>query len=479
MLRPHPVAYVTAGAPCRIFIFAGRANGVRSAQVVGTKKLLLVALGCGGMLFAAGSAQSEIVARVASDGALALGSKGTPYVAYVRGTRVILTSRTGAAKWRPVTIAQTTPRATVKAFKVGPAGPVALVQSADDRTLVLVRKQGRGWETIRLASVPATMALGWPGLALDAKGLAVVSYTRWNSLNLNSQLQLVRVDARGRLSVQRITRNGFPQSLVPPPSVPVLVGGRAHVVEEYGYETVTAALEWYPDGKTWTGLGLDVTRGEFPIGPVLAGLLRGRLYVAWSISMAAYGAVPVTLVERINNASSAFVLERALTTGLALPAAGPEVAANEWVSADELGMDGDDVVWSGTVVDGEGSVGLDGWIGGLAASPRGGRDLLLERAGNLEWFRSPVALAKRVTIRAVPAAGGIAVSGRVEGASGGQVAIYRERPDGTRELAGTKQLAGESFSFTDGTAARPLLYRAVYTAPGTGIPYAALSRPIM
>jgi hypothetical protein len=446
---------------------------------LGAKTLLLVALGCVGLLGAAVSAQAEIVARGAADGMLALNAKGTPSVAYVRGARVVVSTRAGQAKWRTASAATVTAGATVRAFKVGAAGPVALVQSADDRTLVLVRKRGTKWQTVRIATVPGTMALGWPGLTLDAKGLPVVAYTRWNSLNLNTQLQLVRVDARGRLSVQSVTRGGFPQSTVPPSASPVLVGGRAHVVQAYGFHTVTGAFEWYPSGKTWTGLGLDVSRGEFPIGPMLAGLLQGRLYAAWSQSMAGFGAVPVTLVERATNASSEFILDRALTTALALPVSGAEVAANQWVAGEELGLEGDGVIWAGTVVSGEQTVELDGWIGGLAISPKAGRDVLLERGGNLEWYRAPGKLATRVTLRAIPEAGGVTLEGAVESASAGRVTVFRERPGRAREVAGTAQVSGGSFSFTDRTADRPLLYRAVYTAPSTGIPYAALSRPIL
>ena len=80
------------------------------------------------------------------------------------------------------------------------------------------------------------MALGWPGLALDAKGLPAVAYARWRSLNLNTQLQLVRVDARGKPSTQNVTRGGFPRSMVPPSAAPVFVGGRLHVVEAYGFD---------------------------------------------------------------------------------------------------------------------------------------------------------------------------------------------------------------------------------------------------
>jgi hypothetical protein len=441
--------------------------------------LVLTGLVCAAGLGTAGTAQAEIVARSAADGLLALDAKGTPSVAYVRGTRVIVATRAGNAKWRSVSAGRTTAGATVRAFKVGAAGPVTLVESSDDRTLVLVRKRGSGWQSVRLARLPSTMALGWPGLALDRQGLPLVAYSRWNSLNLNTLLRLVRIDARGRPSTQNVTRGGFPQSIVPPPAAPVLVGGRAHVVEVYGYHTVTAALEWYPDGKTWTGLGLDVTRADFPVGPLLAGLVQGKLYATWSLSMAAFDAVPVTLAERVTNPSSAFVLERALTTALALPASGAEVAANQWVAEEELGLGGDSVVWAGTVVNGEETVSLDGWIGGLAVAPKAGRDLLLERGGNLEWYRSPAKLTTRVRVRAFPSADGVTLDGSVEGANNGRVTIFRERGDGTRQAAGTAQVDGGFFSFTDRTATRPLLYRAVYTAPGTGIPYAALSRPIL
>ena len=59
---------------------------------------------------------------------------------------------------------------------------------------------------------------------------------------------------------------------------------------------------------------------------------------------------PVTLAERVTNASSAFILDRALTSALALPASGAEVAANQWVTSEELGLGADGVVWAGTVV---------------------------------------------------------------------------------------------------------------------------------
>jgi len=155
------------------------------------------------------------------------------------------------------------------------------------------------------------------------------------------------------------------------------------------------------------------------------------------------------------------------------------VAANEWVGADELGLQGNGSIWAGTVISRRSEVQLDGWIGGLAVAPKGGRDLLLERGGDLDWFRSPRKLSTRVSIAAVPGESSVFVDGRVEGASNRKVTIYRERPGTPRELVGTAQLSDGSFSFVDRTTSRPLLYRAVYTEVGTAIPFAALSRPIL
>src|SRR3954451_21048989 len=68
--------------------------------------------------------------------------------------------------------------------------------------------------------------------------------------------------------------------------------------------------------------------------------------------MLGFGFVPVTLaVHRVGSIEvhSEFVLDRALTTALALPPSGPEIAANEWVDDFDLGLDGDRDVWAGVV----------------------------------------------------------------------------------------------------------------------------------
>jgi hypothetical protein len=423
--------------------------------------------------------RAEIVARGVHDGVLALGPTGTPHVAYVRGTSVLVSTRVSKGRWRAAKAGSVSSGSTVMAFRVGARGPVALVQSADDRTLDLIRARGGGWQRIKLAGrLPARMALGWPGLLLDAGGLPIVASARLDTDTLDSQLILSRVDARGGVRSQRVTAEGFPQSYVPPPATPVLVRGRVHVIEAYGYHGVTGTIEWYPDGNTWTGVFLDVGYGDFPLGPLLGRTgPTGTVYAAWTQSMTGYGGVAVTLATHGRSTASKFVLNRALTTALALPATGPEVAANQWVAADELGLAGEAQVWAGTVVRGTSRVQLDGWIAGLATAPSDGRDLLLGLPSGLCWFRSPRPLATRVTIDArTQGDGGVRVSGRVSGGSGGKVTLYRERPGTARTAVGQAALSGGGFSFVDRPRARPLLYRAVYTDPVTGIPYAALLR---
>jgi hypothetical protein len=305
-----------------------------------------------------------------------------------------------------------------------------------------------------------------------------VAYTRWSSVTQNSQLLLARIAAGGPVRSTRITAEGFPQSFVPPPAAPVLVRGRVHVVESYGYLGVVGTIEWYPDGRTWTGLFLDAGLGEFPIGPVLArSSPTGTVYATWTESLLGYGATPVSLAVHGRSTTSEFVLDRALTAALALPASGPEIAANEWVAADEFDLARQGQVWAGTVVRGRSRVQLDGWISGFAAAPRGGRDMLLSRSAGLSWFRSPRELATRVSIEAIAHPDGtVHVSGRVRDGGGGRITLYRERQGAARRAVGQASLANGSFSFVDRPPVRPLLYRAVYTDPLSGIPFGGLLR---
>ncbi len=448
--------------------------------MVGMRGLGLAALAFLVALAFARPAPAEIVARGIKDGLLALDAKGTPYATYIHGRNLIVSVRSPSGRWRATTVDSVSLGSQVMAFEVGAAGPVVLALSADNKRLELVQRRLLGWQAVRLsARLGARGSLGWPGLTLDRKGRPLVAYTRWNSASFNSQLLLARLDQRGRVHNRRITAEGFPKSYVPPPAEPVLVGGRVHVIESYGFRGTVGTLEWFPQKRTWTGFGLDAGVGDYPIGPVFGGVgPDGFVHAAWTESLLSFGSdAPVTLAARGRFSDSRFVLNRALTTGLALPASGPEVAANGWVSSDDLGLQGSRYLWAGLIVRGEAHVEIDGWIAGLAVAPRGARDLLLVGRTGLSWFRSPRRLGTRVSIEATDQQDGtIGISGRVAGVSSGAVELYRERPGEPRVLLGRKQLAGGAFSFVDRAGVRPLLYRAVYVDPVSGVPYAALLR---
>jgi hypothetical protein len=429
-------------------------------------------------LVTAGGASAETVARGTGFGLLALDAHGTPSVAYVRGDALVLATRKQPNDWARAEAASVPVGSSVMAFEIGAQGPVMLVGSADERKIFLVRRRSVGWQTVLVAGVAARYRLGWPGLALDPKGLPVVSYTRWDGPTLKSRLLLDRIDAKGRIDTRRITLEGFPKCYIPPPSTPVLFGDRAHVIESYGYKGVVGTIEWYPDKKTWTGLGLDAGLGDWPLGPVLAGVRHGVLHAAWTESLLTMDltAAPVALASRRHFASTSYVLDRALSTALALPSTGPEVAANQWVSSSDLGLEGDNDVWAGTVIRGATHIEVDGWIAGLAAAPKGGRDVLLGGRDGLRWFRVPHALTTGVTLEATDDGTNVSLSGRVRGVTTGSVTIYRERPGEPRTAVGKAPLSGGDFAFTDDPPVRPLTYRAVYTDPQSGLPYAALLR---
>jgi hypothetical protein len=435
----------------------------------------LIALG------AASGASAELVARGVSDGLLATTPSGAPVVAYVRGDELVVATRVGRDRWRRQDAAQLVTGSSLVAFAAGAAGPVALVVGPTRRTLLAVwRRDGRWRRTPVVRRLDPGVTLGWPGLALAPGGTVLVAFTRWRERNYLSQLVLARLDRRGDVRAERITLNGWPASFVAPPAAPVVLpGGAVHVIEAYGFSSTVGTIEWMPTRTSWTGQFIDGAVGDFPVGPVFAALGRGGVvYAAWTHTFLAWGDFPVTLASHGRSVDANFVLDRALTTGLAVTPSGPEVAANAWVSASDLGLPSDAMLWAGTVT-GRGGSEVDGWIDGLAASPRGdSRDLLLGGGAGLSWFRSPGPLPVRVTLKALPQPGGtIAVSGHVHGAHGGRVTIYRERPGTARQVAAVEKLGPSGwFGFAETLPMRPVLYRAVYTDPATGIPYARLLR---
>jgi hypothetical protein len=440
---------------------------------VGLALLIALALASG--------ASAEVVAPGTRDGKVAVAPNGTPFVAYMRGTSLLVAKRTRPGHWRPARALALPRGSALIAFAVGANGPVALVQGGGDRTIAVVRGTARSWRATPLARrLPVGTLLGWAGLALDGDGLPIVSCTRWQRTTNRSTLILARVDAEGRVRSQQITAQGFPKSHVPPPSAPVVVRGKVHVIESYGFDGSVGTIDWTRSKLSWEGQFIDAGIGDFPVGRLLAAVSPGgTVYAAWSQSLIELRQTPVTLAARGRSISSDFILDRALTTGLAATAAGPEVAANEWISAGELGHPGDGISWAGELVGHGRKVELDGRIADLSAGPRGGRDLLLARpGGGLSWFRSPQAPVIRVSVTAAAGGGGaVVVRGRVRGAGRGKVTVYRERLGSSRQMVGTATLTGDgSFSLVDHPPLRPLLYRAVYIAPSTGLPYGALLR---
>ena len=426
-------------------------------------------------------ASAEIVAPGVQDGRLAVGPGGTPFVAYLRGNALVVAARTSPGRWRTTHAHRVAAGSSLVAFAAGSDGPVAIVEGAEARTLLLLRRHAGAWRGVQLAGrLPAGTTLGWPGLAVDRRGRPVISYTRWHRSTHRSALVLARVDARGRVSTERITSEGFPKSHVAPPAAPVLVAGRVHVIETYGFDGSVGTIDWTRRKRTWEGQFLDAGIGDFPVGPLFAAVSpHGAVYAAWSQVLYALSGMPVSLAVRGRVITSDVLLDRAVTTGLAATAAGPEVSADEWISADEIGLPGSATAWIGQLAGHGRRIELDGWLADVAAAPGGARDLLLARlGGGLSWFRSPRPPTVRVTVEASAGAGGaVVVSGRVHGAARGKVTIYRERLGPSRQAVGTATLGAEgSFSLVDHPPLRPLLYRAVYVAPATRIPYAALLR---
>jgi hypothetical protein len=424
----------------------------------------------------AGGASAQVVAPHVQDGELAVAPDGRPFVAYVRASTLRIASRAVNGRWQTRGAGSVSPGAALVAFDIGKAGPVAVVLGPDERSLVLIQARRRR----QLATgLPPGVTLGWPGLALDGRGLPVIAYTRWRHSTHESVLVLARVDKHGRVSLQNVTSGGFPKSFVAPPAAPLFVNGRVHVIESYGVDGAVGTIEWHSRRHAWAGQFIDGGIGDYPVGPLLAATgVGGTVYAAWTQALLGTGDLPVTLAVHGRSIQSNFVLDRAVTTGLAVTAAGPEVAADEWVTADEIGLAGSAVAWAGTVVGHGRKVELDGWLADLDAAPRGARDLLLAGPAGLSWFRSPRPPQIRLSIDASATGTGVVlVTGRVRGGAGGTVTVYRERPGSTRESAGAPRLAADgSFSFVDRPQTRPLLYRAVYVDAATGIPYAALLR---
>jgi len=407
-----------------------------------------------------GVAKAELVSPTQSQALLAVARDGSPRVAYTSGRNVVVGRRAGSG-WRFVRVGRVPGTRPVLAGLVvdGRLRASVLVEAENGSWIALSSRGGK----LRVVARPRKKgdSYGPAGLTLDAAGRPAFAYALRRSSG-KSWLRLVTTDARGRPHTHGITKGGFPASLFVPGAAPVLVGRRLHVVETY----TDAAIDWGPKtGGGWIGQYLFAGTSGSPAGRVGALASSAGLWSAWSEMTSDGPSVLLTLSA--DTQTTATAVETGIFASLLVDGGNAEVGAYGWATL------GDTFVYAGVLADTDGPfTELDGRLDGYARTLSGGRQLLLSTPNGLEWFESPARPALRVTA----AVEGGAVSGRVDGATGGAVRIYRETARG-RTLAGQAELGADgTFSFEDTPPLSPLpfLYRAVYVDPATSIPYAYL-----
>jgi hypothetical protein len=399
------------------------------------------------LLLSGGVARAETVVQgPVTDARLALGPNAEPVVACIAGNGVLSVASRWNGSWPAASVDLPSANVEIDGVVAGAAGTQVLVRERSGAWLALTSPKRLGWQWKIFFPDTQRGSIGPAGLALDRAGRPVIAYAVWFP-SRKTFLRLIRVDSKGAFVTTSVTRKGFPPSATPPAAAPVVLGsGAVRVVETY----VPAAIEWRPIPGDWLGQFLYSTALGVPTGSVFATAVGSVVYAAWTEAFPTLGPPGVVLAIRSDRARSSVALENAVVAGLAVTPQGPELAANRCVA---------DGVCGGLVADS----GVDGVVAGFAAAPDGTRDVLLANDQGLEWFRSPGPLPIRVTLTPQ-------LTGRVDGASGGSVQIYREQP---RTLVATVPLAADgSFSATDAMPA--VAYRAVYVEPVTGIPYAAL-----
>jgi hypothetical protein len=421
-------------------------------------KLALIGLLAG--LGVASPARAEIVAASRGPALLAVAPDGSPRVAFLSGRDVVL-GRRAASGWRFARLGR------VRGTRPVMAG---LVVDGRGRSSVLVEQERGAWlalarpgTKLRVVARPRRGAsFGSAGLTLDRTGRPAFAYAL-RLASAKTWLRLVTLDARGRLHTHGITKGGFPASAQVPGAAPVLVGGQLHVVETF----TSAAIDWHPkQGGGWEGQFLFASRGGTPAGRVGAAADGPNLWSSWT--QLSGDAINVLLTLSAETQETEIVVDHGIFVSLLLEGGRPEVGAYDFVGLNNA------FVYAAVLADPSGPfTELDGQLLGYAAAPGGRRQLLLETVSGLEWFEAPARPAIRVSLSA-DASGHL--TGRVDGANGGLVALYRETGT-TRTPLGNAELAADgSFTFDDTAPTSPTLYRAVYIDPATNIPYASLLR---
>ena len=176
-----------------------------------------------------------------AEGALAVARDGSPRVAWVDGRRLVLASRSAA--WSSAPIA-TLP--SLEGRVAGLAENAVLVEGRRSWIRLVVRS-GNRWRVVKVADAPKRALLGVSGLTLDAARRPAVAYAIQEADDKTS-LYLARLGADGRLRTTRMTRNGFPSSVLPPAAMPVLWPDRTvRVVQSFSQRGANAIL-WRREG---------------------------------------------------------------------------------------------------------------------------------------------------------------------------------------------------------------------------------------
>jgi hypothetical protein len=432
----------------------GKRRYVKSRQAgyrVVVKTLIPLALAS---LVLPGTARAELVAPGGIDGALAVARDGSARVAWVDGRRLMLANRAMGA-WRTGGLA-TLP--SLEGHVAGVAENAVLVEGRRSWIRLVVRSGAR-WRVLKVADAPKRALLGTSGLTVDAAGRPVVAYAIQEADD-DTSLRLVRMGTNGRLTKTRITTKGFPKSVAPPAAAPVLWADRSiRVVETFSQRGANAIL-WRREGARWWGRVLHASALGVAALPVHVAAAGADAYLAWTIPYLTAGETHLVLSTHIGRSQSTVLHPNAFAAGLVLGASGPEIAANEPVGGLIAGF-----------LTGAAQAEVDGRVVGYAATPRGGRQLLLVREAGLEWFELPAPSTLRVTVDFM-------LRGRVEGATGGTVALYEEVAGQPRRQVG--EYAVDAQGLFDASAPAPAAgaaYRVVYVDPATGVPHARLVRP--
>lgn len=390
------------------------------------------------------------------------------HLAFVKG-RDLYTDSLGA-DWLPSRKAQL-PDETGRI--AGVRAGAALVESRSGTWLRLYLNVGEPFRfrEITIADAPKRGLLGPAGLTLNRRRQPTVAYSLRRS-DGGTELWLVQVTRHGsrvRVGRTRVTRNGFPISVVPPAAQPVLLpNGTLRVVQTFTQRGANAIF-WRREGQRWWGRVLHASSlgvAPFPIAASLAG--GESVYLAWTVVHAVQRELQLVLTSRTDRSRSIVLHRNAIAAGLVLGPNGPEVAANENVAGLTAGL-----VFFPAIVTGilpSPPLELDGRIVGYTRDREGAWQLLLVRNGRLEWFTEPSFPSVRIILEGPS-------SGRVEGAAGGVVRLYRERAGAPRELVSESPVdANGRFSTPDPAPQSGTHYRFVYERDQFAFPYALLVR---